>query len=283
MSRDSVSQKNSAAPRPASTQESGPSGPVALVTGASRGIGRGIATVLAGKGYDIAFSYHTSREDALELQQNIQAMGRKCVFYQAVLETSGVAEQLCASVLSDLGRIDVLVCNAGKTRYGSVLTMEEKDVDFLYGLNFRSYLMCAKYAAHSMIDRQVPGRIIFISSTRGQRAYPEDLVYGSLKAGLNRAVQSLALELAEHRITVNSIAPGATKVRGDLSPEGLTQGFIPTLVPLGRYGSPEEVGHLAAYLASPEAAYITGQTIYMDGGLILPGQPEQPERSKQPE
>jgi NAD(P)-dependent dehydrogenase (short-subunit alcohol dehydrogenase family) len=134
--------------------------------------------------------------------------------------------------------------------------------------------MCTKVAANDMVERSVAGRIIFIASTRGIRAYPEDNIYGSLKAALIRSVQSLALSLAEHNITVNCIAPGATKVRGDLSPKGLTEGYLPGKIPLKRYGSPEEVGYLAAFIASDEAGYITGETIKIDGGLILPGMKE---------
>jgi NAD(P)-dependent dehydrogenase (short-subunit alcohol dehydrogenase family) len=120
----------------------------------------------------------------------------------------------------------------------------------------------------------VPGRIIFIASTRGIRAYPEDNIYGSLKAALIRSVQSLALELANYNITVNCIAPGAIKVRGDVAPEGLAEGYLAGKIPMKRFGSPEEIGYLAAYIASDEAGYITGETIRIDGGLILPGPKE---------
>jgi NAD(P)-dependent dehydrogenase (short-subunit alcohol dehydrogenase family) len=135
-------------------------------------------------------------------------------------------------------------------------------------------MMCTRVAVEDMLKRSVPGRIIFISSTRGIRAYPEDNIYGSLKAALIRSVQSLALELAKHNITVNCIAPGATKVRGDISPEGLQKGYLPGKIPLKRYGTPEEIGHLLAFIASDEAGYITGETIRIDGGLILPGMKE---------
>ena len=246
----------------------------AFVTGGSRGIGRGIAVVLAREGYNIAFTYSSALKEAELLQLEIEGLGIDCVFYQASMEEDGVPERVTEQVIHDLGGIDVLVCNAGLTRHDSILTLSQDQIDFVYKLNFRSYMMCTRVAAEDMVRRSEPGRIIFISSTRGIRAYPEDNIYGSMKAALIRSVQSLALELAEHKITVNCIAPGATKVRGDLSPVGLTEGYRAGQVPLKRLGSPEEVGQLAAFIASDQAGYITGETIRIDGGLILPGPKE---------
>lgn len=248
-----------------------------FVTGGSRGIGRGIALAMAKKGYNVAFTYNSSLEEAESLMEELKPFGGKYVFFQASMEQDGVAERVSEEVVGALGGIDIMVCNAGLTRHDSILTLTEEHMDFLYKLNFRSYMMCAKVAANDMIKRSEPGRIIFISSTRGLRAYPESNIYGALKAGLNQSVQSLAIELAEYDITVNCIAPGATKVRGDLSPEGLREGFIATKVPLRRFGSIEENGHLAVFLASDEAAYITGETIRIDGGLILAGPKESPD------
>jgi len=248
-----------------------------FITGGSRGIGRGIAKVLARKGSNIAFTYNSSLAEAESLKAEIEEIGVRCLFFQAGMEEDGVPEEVTNRVVEALGGIDVLVCNAGLTRHDSILTLTEEHADFVYKLNFRSCMMCTKAAASDMIRRSVPGRIIFISSTRGIRAYPEDNIYGSLKAGLIRSVQSLALELAPYRITVNCIAPGATKVRGDLSPEGLSEGYLAGIIPLKRMGSPKEVGDLTAYLASDDAGYITGETIRIDGGLILPGPPESPE------
>jgi NAD(P)-dependent dehydrogenase (short-subunit alcohol dehydrogenase family) len=153
------------------------------------------------------------------------------------------------------------------------LNLDPALIEFLFGLNFRSYLLCSKVAANDMVARGVKGNIVFITSTRGIRAYPEDALYGGFKAALNRAAESIALNLAKYHIRVNCVAPGATAVRGDYSPEELAAGFG-THVPLGRRGTPREVGYLVRYIASDEADYMTGDIIKLDGGLILPGMPE---------
>jgi glucose 1-dehydrogenase len=140
-----------------------------------------------------------------------------------------------------MGGIDVMVCNAGVTRFDSIFDLSEEKIDQLYSLNYRAYLMCARYAAKDMRSRSAPGRIIFIASTRGIRAYPEDAVYGSLKAALIRSVKSLALELADCGISVNAVAPGATKVRGDLSDEW------PDRWSPGRARSPWQDGFASGY------------------------------------
>ncbi len=248
----------------------------AFITGASRGIGRGIALKLAKAGYDIAFTYLEKEEEALSLKEEILELNQKCFYYQASLEERETPKLITKKAIDDLGRLDVLVCNAGKTKFTSIRTLETDTTDFLYQLNYRSYILCTKVAVNHMIENNINGRVIYISSTRGIRAYANDVIYGSLKAALNRAVQSLAIELAAHNITVNSIAPGATAVKNDYSEESLRQGHLSTLVPLKRRGKPDDVAGLVNYLISDEAEYITGETIRVDGGLILYGPNESP-------
>lgn len=248
----------------------------AFITGASRGIGRGIALRLAKSGYDIAFTYHTEIEEAESLKEEILAIKQKCFFYQANLGEIDVPEKVTNQAIQDLGHLDVLVCNAGKTKFTSIRTIETDTIDFIYQLNYRSYVICTKTAINHMIENDIKGRVIYISSTRGIRAYPNDAVYGSLKAALNRMVESLAIELAEFNITVNSVAPGATAVRGEYSPEQLRQGHVSSLVPLKRRAKPDDIAGLVNYLVSDEAEYITGETIRVDGGLIIYGPDERP-------
>jgi NAD(P)-dependent dehydrogenase (short-subunit alcohol dehydrogenase family) len=246
----------------------------AFITGGSRGIGAGIVRVLSASGYDIAFTYHTEGEEAEALQEKVKALGRRCFYYQASLERAEVPLEVTARAVKDLGGIDLLVCNAGLTRHNDLLNLDPGLIEFVYGLNFRSYLLCSKAAANDMAARGVGGNIIFITSTRGIRAYPEDALYGGFKAALNRAAESMALDLAKHKIRVNCVAPGATAVRGGYTPEELSAGAFAPRIPLGRKGSPDEVGYLVRYIASDEAAYMTGNVIKLDGGLILPGMPE---------
>jgi len=144
-------------------------------------------------------------------------------------------------------------------------------MDLLYQLNYRSYLLCTQVAARHMIDEKIKGRIIYTSSTRGIRAYPNDAVYESLKAALNRAVESLAVELGEHGSTVNAVAPGATAKRNHESMDALKKNHVSDIVPLKRKGEPEDVANVVSFLSSKDASYITGETIRVDGGLILYG------------
>lgn len=245
-----------------------------FITGGSRGIGRGIATVFAENGYDVAFTYHTAEEEARSLCEEIESHGVRAFMFQASLEEKGVAEAVTEKAIVALGGIDALICNAGRTVHNHILGTTEEDCDYLYNLNYRSYLMCAKVAARRMVADGTEGSIIFITSTRSMRAYPEDCLYGGLKAALNRSAESLALDLAKYRIRVNCIAPGNTAIRGNFTPEELSRTPFQRRIPLGRSGTPREVGMLALYLCSDAAAYITGDIIKIDGGLILPGMPE---------
>lgn len=247
---------------------------LAFITGGSRGIGRGVAQVLSDEGYDIAFTYHTAEAEAITLADEITAKGRRAFYWQASMEESGVAERVTTEAIEALGGIDLLVCNAARTLHHSVLELTENDIDYMNNLVFRSYLMCSKVAANHMVANKTKGSIIFTTSTRGIRAYPEDILYGGYKAALQRASQSMALDLAKYGIRVNSIAPGMTAIRGSFTPEELSDGSFPKKIPLGRMGSPREVGYLIAFLASDKAAYITGNVSRIDGGLILPGMPE---------
>ena len=246
----------------------------AFVTGGSRGIGRGIVRMLAEAGYDVAFTYHSEEEEARTLNEELDQAGVRGFYYQASLDEAHVAEEVTARAAEDLGGIDLLVCNAGLTKHNDTLNLEGEQIDFLYNLNYRSYLMCSKVAANDMVKRGVKGNIIFITSTRGIRAYPEDSLYGGFKAALNRSAESMALDLAEYGIRVNCVAPGATAVRGNFTLEELQAEDWVSNIPLKRKGSPDEVGRLVRFIASDEMSYMTGNTIKLDGGLILPGMPE---------
>jgi len=173
--------------------------------------------------------------------------------------------------IADLGHIDLLVNNAGRSTRESVLTCTAEELDFLFSLNYRAYILTSGAVARHMVLNGIKGSIIFITSSRAERSYPEDFLYGGIKAALKRSCESIAMDLAPHGIRVNCVAPGATIVRED---NGRWQNSLGVRIPIGRLGTPQDNGHVVAFLASEKAGYITGTTVRVDGGLILPGMPE---------
>ena len=247
----------------------------ALVTGGSHNIGQQIAIVLARHGYDVAITYNSRKEGALDTQREIEALGRKCFVYQAKLQISDVPQKIVDQAHKDLGHLDLMVCNAANGGYrGGILTATPEKLDEAYNLNYRNYIICAAASARHMVADKIAGNIIFISSIRAQRAFPDDYMYGGFKAGIERAAQSMALELSQYGIRVNCVAPGC------IWPQSLDVSrnqFITQSIPLKRVGTPEEVGELVAFVASDNASYITGISILQDGGLGLPGMWEREE------
>lgn len=258
----------------------------AIVTGASRGIGRGIARKLASLGYDLAISYNSKEAEAKAVKEELESKyGIKCYYYQASLDKRGVGEALFEKAVADLGGLDLLVNNAGQCIVNSIVDMPVEDIDYLINLDFRNYIMMIQRAARYMRANDIKGSIVNITSSRGERAYPGDAVYGGMKAALNRAIQSLALELGPYGIRINNVAPGFTKNREahELAEMGEWgkhyeehYDTVGAMIPLGTYGTPEDVAGAVAFLASEKSSYITGVTIRVDGGLILPGMPENP-------
>lgn len=219
----------------------------AIVTGASRGIGRGIARKLASLGYDLAISYNTKEEEAKSVKEELESKyGIRCYYYQANLEQHGAGEELFEKAVADLGGLDLLVNNAGRCIIGGIVDMPKEDIDFLINLDFRNYIMMIQCAARYMRANNIKGNIVNITSSRGERAYPGDAVYGGMKAALNRAIQSLALELGPYGIRINNVAPGFTKIReGDEIAEMGDRGkhyeehydTVGAMIPLGTYGT----------------------------------------------
>ncbi len=251
----------------------------AVVTGASRGIGRGVARILAREGYDLAISYSTKRAEGEAVAEALKKeYGGECLCFQASLERPGAGVELLEKSAEALGGLDLLVNNAGVTRFENILDMTPEVFSLLFHLDFQNYILMMQAAARHMVKNRVRGSLINITSTRGERAYAGDFLYGGLKAGLNRAVQSIALDLAPYGIRVNNVAPGATRIRTkeELDAEGRPDFWseLGKKIPLGRCGTPEDIGEAVAFLASEKASYITGMTIKVDGGLILPGMPE---------
>lgn len=254
----------------------------AIVTGASRGIGKGIAMCLAAEGYDLAISYASKKEEAEKVAEQIrETYHTRCLIYQAALQEKGAGKALFDRAVADLGGLDLLVNNAGLTIFESLQDIQEETLDLLINLDFKNYILMMREAANYMIASGTKGSIINITSSRGEQSYPEDGLYGGLKAGLNRAICSFALDVSQYGIRINNVAPGAIRIR---TREELIEGGnvamadfwdeLGNRIALGRSGLPEDIGHAVAFLASDKASYITGTTLRVDGGLILPGMPE---------
>ena len=245
---------------------------VALVTGASRGIGQGVALALAVKGYDIAFSYREYEEGAEETIARASEMGVRCQKYRVYMEDLDHVAKMVDQAHEDFGRIDVIVCNAAKDRRFSILNAMPDDLRFMTAQLFSAQMLCAGAAARHMIKDGIRGNVIFITSVHGQMINTNDFAYGGMKAAVERACKSLALELSPYGIRVNCIAPGAINVR-NVDDTKLKYPYS-GIVPLGRRGTVEDIASAAVFLASDDASYITGETLRVDGGLILPAIPE---------
>lgn len=245
---------------------------VALVTGASRGIGKGVALALAAKGYDIAFSFREYEEGAEDTICRIEAMGVRCRKYRVYMEDLDHVAETIDQVHEDFGRIDLIVCNAAKDRRFSILNATPDDLRFMTAQLFSAQMLCAGAAARHMIKDGIKGSVIFITSVHGQMVNTSDFAYGGMKAAVERSCKSLALELSPYGIRVNCIAPGAINVR-DVDDTQLKYPYS-GIVPLGRRGVVEDIASAAVFLASEDASYITGETLRVDGGLTLPAIPE---------
>lgn len=241
---------------------------VALVTGASRGIGRAIALQLAGDGFQVAVNFASSSSKADEVVAEIQASGGSAVAIQADVSDPEAVAGLFTKASEELGSVSVLVNNAGITDDGLVLRMSPDQWDRVVNTNLRSVFLCTKEALRPML-RAKSGRIINISSISGISGNPGQGNYAAAKAGVIGFTKSVAKEVGTRGITVNAIAPGFIQTdMTDALGETVTEA-VSEQVALGRLGLPEEVASAVGYLASEGASYITGHTIVIDGGLAL--------------
>ncbi len=242
-------------------------GKVALITGASRGIGRAIAEAMAAQGATVVVNYRRQAEAAAEVVAGVEAQGGRALAVAADVSQYSAAHTLVKTALDAFGQIDILVNNAGITRDTLLPLMNEEQWDEVIAANLKSAFNCCKAVVRPMIRRKQGGRIINISSVSGLRGQAGQTNYAASKAGLYGLTQSLARELGPRRITVNAIAPGyiPTDLTADL-PADLVNKMM-EWIPLGRLGEAREVAHLAVFLASDWAAYITGEIIRVDGGL----------------
>ncbi|MCP3794378.1 3-oxoacyl-[acyl-carrier-protein] reductase [Paenibacillus sp. CH40] len=244
------------------------SGKTALVTGASRGIGRSIALALAEAGANVAVNYAGSEAAATEVAEQIRAKGVEAITVQANVGRADEADQLIKDVIGAWGKIDVLVNNAGITRDNLIMRMKEEEFDQVIETNLKGVFNCLKAATRPMM-KQRSGRIINISSVVGVLGNAGQANYVAAKAGVIGLTKSSARELASRGITVNCVAPGfidteMTQVLADDLRDNMLSG-----IPLARLGRPEEIADVVLFLASDASSYMTGQTLHVDGGMYM--------------
>ncbi len=242
-------------------------GQVAVVTGASRGIGRAIASSLAAAGAQVVVNYARSSTAAEELVAQITTEGGSALAIQADVSQSDQVDVLFKTTLEKLGRIDILVNNAGITRDTLLLRMKPEDWQAVIDLNLTGVFLCTRAVAKSML-KQRSGRIINIASVAGQMGNPGQANYSAAKAGVIGFTKTIAKEMASRGVTVNAVAPGfiETDMTGELS----NTDEILKYIPLGRFGQPEDIAGMVRFLAAdPAAAYITGQVFNVDGGMVM--------------
>ena len=245
------------------------SGKVALVTGAQQGIGRAIAVALAREGADVCVNFLDDRDAAERVAGEVRAGGRKAMVVQGDVARSRDVEAVVAAATRDLGTPDILVNNAGVFPRSQFLDLAESEWDHVLGVNLKGGFLCAQAAARAMVAAGKAGAIVNISSS-AIRGDPRGVHYSASKAGVLGMTRAMALALAPHRIRVNAIAPGLTDTAQPRY--GNTEEQIAARaaeIPIGRMARPEEIARVAVFLASDDAAFITGELIHANGGLYL--------------
>jgi 3-oxoacyl-[acyl-carrier protein] reductase len=243
-------------------------GKVALVTGASRGIGRAIALHLAEAGADVMVNYAGSEQAAAEVVAQIEALGCKAAKYQADVSKAQETDELVKRTIEHFGKIDILVNNAGITRDNLIMRMKEDEFDQVIATNLKGVFNCIKAVTRPMM-KQRSGRIINISSVVGVLGNPGQANYVAAKAGVIGLTKATARELASRGITVNAVAPGFIETDMTNTLTGEMREHMLKSIPLERLGQPEEIAKVVRFLSSDDASYMTGQTLHVDGGMYM--------------
>jgi glucose 1-dehydrogenase len=244
-------------------------GKAALVTGSSSGIGEAIALRFAREGADVAVHYHSGEEEGRAVAAQIEKLGRKSVALAANVGRAEEAERLVREAHAALGRLDILVNNAGVEVREPFLDVSEAHYDLVLGVNLKGAFFAAQAAARIMVEQGGGGRIVNVSSIHEDVAFLNYATYTASKGGMRMLTRTICEELAPYGITVNNIAPGAiaTPINKRTLGDGELLHELQGVIPVGRLGEPDEVASVAVFLASDEAAYVTGSTYYVDGGM----------------
>lgn len=243
-------------------------GKVAVVTGASRGIGRAIALKLASLGATVVVNYNGSREKAEKVKQEIEDNGGNASIYQCNVSDYEACQNMIQSIIEEYGRIDILINNAGITRDGLLMKMSEADFDQVIDTNLKGAFNTTRFVTRQML-RQKSGRIINMASVVGVTGNAGQVNYAASKAGIIGLTKATAREVASRGITVNAIAPGFIETdMTDVLPDKVKEASV-SQIPLGKFGKPEQVAAAVAFLASDDAGYITGQVLNVDGGMVM--------------
>lgn len=242
-------------------------GKTVIITGASRGIGKGIAEIFAQHGANVAFTYSSSAESALALEKELSALGVKAKAYKSDASNYEASQQLAEEVLAEFGSIDILINNAGITKDNLLMRMSEEDFDKVIEVNLKSVFNMTKAVQRTML-KQRNGSIINMSSVVGVKGNAGQTNYAASKAGIIGFSKSVALELGSRNIRCNVIAPGfiETEMTANLD-ENTVKGWRDA-IPLKRGGTPEDIANACVFLASDLSAYVTGQTLHVDGGML---------------
>lgn len=242
-------------------------GKAALVTGASKGIGKGIAIELARQGCDVAVNFNSDVAGAEGTASEIRGMGRSAVTVHASVSDAAQVDAMFAQTLGGLGRLDILVNNAGTQVFRPLLDLTEEEWDRVIDTNLKGCFLCTQRAARHMKETG-GGRIVNIGSGCNKAPFPGLVSYTASKGGIEMFTRVAAVELGRYGITVNCVAPGSVEVERTKHEAGNYAATWSKLTPLGRVGTTEDVAHAVAFLASAEAGFITAQTIFVDGGLF---------------
>ena len=243
-------------------------GKTAVVTGGSRGLGRAVCLELAKGGANVVFCYAGNEAAAKETTAACEALGAKALAVQCNVAKADEVKALMDAAVKEFGRIDILVNNAGITRDGLLMMMKEEDFDAVIAANLKGTFLCMKAVSRIMMKQRY-GRIVNLSSVVGLRGNAGQVNYAASKAGVVGMTKSLAKELASRGVTVNAVAPGFIATDMTAAMTDAAKEATLASIPLQRLGAPEDVAHAVAFLASDEAAYVTGQVLCVDGGMAM--------------